>query len=171
MRACFTLVELMIVVAIVALLTALAFPMLQASVDRARFAEAGLNYDGIYGAMTAYLVGPDTGGTVNAMWHPSGTIGKAAQAWAGAPAEWAIVGWTPDGDVRCRYTAALNPGPTDGHWIGVECDVDGNGDIWLLDAFPFLDDQGGVFCGPGPSQEQVAGRGRWSQTWAATSCH
>ena len=85
----FTLVELMIVVAIVGLLAAIAIPTFATMQARARFAEAPLNYEGIRTASAA--LAQEYGWTGTSQWagsaapRPFADIDKAAVDWNNPP--------------------------------------------------------------------------------------
>jgi prepilin-type N-terminal cleavage/methylation domain-containing protein len=129
-RGAFTLVEMMIVVAMVAILTAVALPALAVFQSRSRGAEVALNYDGIWTAIHARTNDQEWtyGSNIMAPWNPN-TYGKTTRPW-GTSAPWDsqwkyYLGWAPDGAVRCsymwQYTAATN-----GHELDILCDLDGD---------------------------------------------
>ena len=122
----FTLVELMIVVAIIGILAAIAIPNFVEMQYRAKRAELPANVDGIKTAEMGYDAAFDT--FIAASVYPStGPSGKAPQAWdATSSGGFQTLGWQPDGQVRGSYTvttvdAATTPG---GDFV-----VTGQGDI------------------------------------------
>lgn len=136
----FTLVELMIVVAIIAVLAAIAIPSIYEMQLKTRVAEGPLNGNGLRSALVAYnathddyplLVGT-TGGYVPRNDTALLVSGKQAIPWTGGPsrpsATWDLVGWAPDGDVRCAYAVYNNPGNRTAETF-VHCNVDGDNDI------------------------------------------
>lgn len=143
MARLFTLVELMIVVAIMMVLAAIAIPNFYQMQIRARATELPLNFTGIQDAVAAYLhsfdrypAGP--GGNLPLHPTPTANLGKTATAWQPAPADWAMLGWSPDGAVRCSYETDETLIPYD-YYIGGYCDVDDdNNDLlqWALYGFP-----------------------------------
>ena len=125
----FTLVELMIVVAIIGILAAIAIPNFVEMQNRAKRAELPANVDGIKtsemgyeAAFDAYLAcqvapGVSPPGKSPAPWLPNSTF--------------ETLGWSPDGEVRGVYEVLTTPassGPRGGDFrvIGV-ADVDGDG--------------------------------------------
>jgi type IV pilus assembly protein PilA len=118
----FSLVELMIVVAIIGILAAIAIPNFVAMQLKAKRAEVPGNVDGIKTAQMAYDAAYD--GFVTATDNPGiATVGKAQQAWT-TDAAWTTLGWSPDGAIRGSYATADSSG-TDFTVTG-ESDVDGD---------------------------------------------
>ena len=119
----FSLVELMIVVAIIGILAAIAIPNFVAMQLKAKRAEVPGNVDGIKSAQMAYDAAYD--GFVTAAHNPgAATVNKAQQAWTPTP-DFTTLGWSPDGSVRGSYATA-DVGGTDFTVEGVS-DVDGDG--------------------------------------------
>ncbi|MFT5584968.1 MAG: type IV pilus assembly protein PilA [Cognaticolwellia sp.] len=123
----FTLVELMIVVAIIGILAAIAIPNFIEMQYRAKRSEVPSNVKGIKTSEMGYDAAFDT--FLTATQHPSTTASKVQQNWTGGNLEFQKLGWAPDGQVRGQYgvattTASSTPG---GDFLvtGV-CDVDGD---------------------------------------------
>lgn len=118
-RLGFTLVELMVVGAIVMVLAAVAIPQFHTMQLRARAAEVPLIEEGIYHAELSYImadlptnssaqcdygvVSPFDGAVFWPHINPA-NIGKTLTPWTDAP-EWDLLGFAPDGDVRAGYIA------------------------------------------------------------------
>lgn len=128
----FTLVELMIVVAIIGILAAIAIPNFVAMQYRAKRAEVPGNVDGIKTAQMAYDAAFDT--FINQPTYiPRSITGAAADKiqvdWPGGPAGggFSTLGWAPDGKVRGAYQV-MSTSSTDFRVTG-QCNVDGDGVI------------------------------------------
>ncbi|MBM4367197.1 MAG: prepilin-type N-terminal cleavage/methylation domain-containing protein [Deltaproteobacteria bacterium] len=118
----FSLVELMIVVAIIGILAAIAIPNFVAMQYKAKRAEVPSNVDGIKTAEIAYEAQFDS--FISASEAPSGGGNKAPTTWAGGSG-FDTLGWAPDGSVRGVYSVTA---ATDSFTVQGWCDVDGDGD-------------------------------------------
>lgn len=123
-RAGFTLVELMIAVAIIGILAAIAVPRAHEWSLKAKVAEAPTNVDGIITAQIAYEASMDAFVDISD-WHPTRSMKKEAQEWT-AGSEFDTIGWEPDGEVRCKYRATLK---TNRLRAQAKCDVDNDNKI------------------------------------------
>lgn len=118
----FSLVELMIVVAIIGILAAIAIPNFVAMQLKAKRSEIPSNINGIKTAEIAYEAAFDE--YIDAAAKPSSTPTKQARAWVVAADGFSSIGWKPDGEVRGSYQVT-GAGPTDFLVLG-SCDVDGD---------------------------------------------
>ena len=96
----FSLVELMIVVAIIGILAAIAIPNFVAMQLKAKRSEVPGNVDGIKTAEAAYEASYDT--YISAADAPRATPDKVLFTWS-APTDFSQLGWSPDGQVRGVY--------------------------------------------------------------------
>ena len=120
-RKGFTLVELMIVVAIIGILASIAIPNFISMQYKTKRSEVPSNLKGIKSAQIAYESDFDAFVTCSA--YPS-TPTKTTQQWTvAASGGFKTIGWRPDGDVRGSYQVATTG--TDFTATGLS-DVDGD---------------------------------------------
>jgi prepilin-type N-terminal cleavage/methylation domain-containing protein len=119
----FTLVELMIVIAIIGILAAIAVPELNEAQLKAKRSELPLNLDGITVAYLAYDAAHDRfyaqGSAI-----PVGALGKKTRPWV-TTTFYTTLGFRPDGAVRGNYYSPLFA-PNGVDTVG-QCDVDDDG--------------------------------------------
>lgn len=117
-----TLIELVIVMAIIGILAAVALPVVSGYIRDARISEAPANMAAIFEAEEAFFVRFQRY-TVNLGWCPPNPAPNGQdQSWPAdvvaacntgqdGGAEWAMLGWRPDGGVRFRYRVFSAYGP------------------------------------------------------------
>lgn len=125
----FTLIELMIVVAIIGILAAIAIPNFVAMQLRAKRSELPTNIDGIRTAEKAYVNEWDAYTTVAA--KPA-TLPSKDQSDFGATfgdgGDWDLLGWVADGKVRGQYKVNAITGTSAGQNFSATAvsDIDGD---------------------------------------------
>jgi prepilin-type N-terminal cleavage/methylation domain-containing protein len=109
-RSGFSLIELMITVAIMGILAAIAIPTFQMYQLRSRRSEAFTNLsailrsqDALYAEYSAYRSTPTS--------QPGGASGSIKRNWtAAAETDWGPIGWRPEGSVYYDYSANSDTG-------------------------------------------------------------
>ncbi|HEU4429697.1 MAG TPA: prepilin-type N-terminal cleavage/methylation domain-containing protein [Myxococcota bacterium] len=140
----FTLIELMIVVAIIGILAAIAIPNFVRFQLRSKTSEAKLNIAGIRTAEDAFFA--EFGVYVSAFQTPTVFPSTQKNPWAGAGlAQFDQMGWAPEGDVFFVY--AVNGGVPNAFAIAAIGDLDGAGQP---SQFAYFREMPGLGVGPGP---------------------
>ena len=136
-RAGFTLIELMIVVAIIAILASLAIPQFQRMQLMTRRSEYLVNLKAIATAEIAYEHLHEA--YVSCGVSPTTPLDRRAYPFNTNIAGWEDLGWNPDGRVRCHYNTTLFTNVA-GSWVRVisTCDMDDDNVIatWWEDVDP-----------------------------------
>ena len=119
----FTLVEMMLVVAIIVVLAAIAVPEYRRAQLKSKRAEVPLNVHGITMAMLAYDAAHDMY-LAQPSYIPTAAINKKTRPWI-TTSVYQTLGFKPDGPVRGSYYSPLF-GATGIDTVGT-CDVDDDG--------------------------------------------
>ncbi len=128
----FTLIELMIVVAIIGILAAIAVPNFMLFQLRSKTGEAKMNLAAIRTAEEGYFA--EFGTYVAAVSHGNTALTTTKQPWAGGNAGYQQLGWAPEGDVYFFYTVVA---PVGNEWAASAIgDLDG--DAVNLSAFGYI---------------------------------
>ena len=147
-RRAFTLVELMIVVAIIGILATVAVPNYSVFVLRAKKSEAYVCLDGIRTAEYAYEAAFDA--FVAAPPNPAGDLQKTTRNWDLTQEDWYTLSWEPTGAVRCAYQVETFD---DASWFRADafCDIDGDGQVAIIRLYSWNSGGPGAFEEPYPS--------------------
>ncbi|MDD4273986.1 MAG: prepilin-type N-terminal cleavage/methylation domain-containing protein [Desulfobacter postgatei] len=137
----FTLIELMIVVAIIGILAAIAIPNFLTYQLKSKTAEAKTNLGGIRTGEEAYNAEHDTYLDASAL--PL-AVGKAKVGWSDTAGSFAAIGFEPAGSVYYQYGVSINSAG-DAFTATAAGDVDGDSA-----SASYTLDQTGELLGPDP---------------------
>jgi prepilin-type N-terminal cleavage/methylation domain-containing protein len=132
-RAGFTLIELMIVVAITGILSTLAGQEYWHMTMRAKRAELTLNLDGIRTSEVAYQA--EWAEFTSCTLSPAVIPGRKQVPFPATiftSLDWNMLGWVPDGKVYGQYQAVGSSGPTSAtasFTVSAFADIDGDGNL------------------------------------------
>ena len=133
----FTLIELMIVVAIIGILAGIAIPEFLHMQIRARKTEVLVNTKGIAVAEVIYYELYDT--FVECDTSPTTPLDRNQYLFDNTVEGWDELEWEPDGQVRCHYSTQVFSN-SNGEWVRAKglCDMDNDNAIatWWVDVDP-----------------------------------
>jgi prepilin-type N-terminal cleavage/methylation domain-containing protein len=154
----FTLIELMIVVAIIGILSAIAAPLLSSHQLRAKSSEGKTNLGAI--RVVEETLFSEHGAYVPANAEPTLIPGASPSAFDSVNSDYALIGWAPEGRVYFSYAVAVSPDGS-GYTADAAADIDGDGvvQIWGY-AKPSASETltaGGLGCDPTQLAPEVVG--------------
>ena len=132
-RQAFTLIELMIVVAIIGILASIAIPQFHRFQLKSKTSEAKANIAGIKTAQIAYYT--EQGMFASAPPSPAtygGVMPRGFVAEGPADAGFDALGWAPEGSVFFQYAVVSTSADGGAYTIDAAADLDGNGtpQVW-----------------------------------------
>ena len=123
----FTLLELMLVVALIGVITTIALPTFQRFKLRSRSAEAGTNLAAIRVAQRGYFA--EYSAFVSASASPATHGGATGQGFVDTTGRFALLGWEPEGKVFFQYAVAVS-GVGFTADAAADLDTDGTVQVW-----------------------------------------
>ncbi len=139
----FTLIELMIVVAIIGILAAIAIPNFLNYQLKSKTAEAKTNLGGVKTALESYRAEYDT--YRNCVANPATVPAAIKAAWSTGASGWSDIGFAPAGSVYYQYSVV---GGISNFSATATGDLDGNGNN-----ASFLLTEAAALAGPVPANE------------------
>lgn len=127
-RAGFTIIELLIVVAIIGILSSIAIPMLASHQLRTKSTEAKTNLGAIRVVEEANF--SENGAYLAANAEPAVIPGRTAADFDVAGSDYAALGWAPEGRVFFSYAVTVAPDAS-GFTADAAADIDGDGVIQI----------------------------------------
>lgn len=128
----FTLIELMIVVAIVGILASVAVPAFRLMTDRAKASERGEMVRAIKSSLSALWVKDGTfGPNVTGDWNPHLPLARTRRPFYLGDAGWNRLDLAVEGALYYSYSFVADDGPLPTYTITAEGDIDGNGDVYV----------------------------------------
>lgn len=133
----FTLIELMVTVAIVGILASIAIPQYEQFLLRSKRAELPLNVDGIRTVEQSYHA--EWGFYTATPTTPATVPGRTRDSWPmslSADSPWTLLGWAPDGPVFGQYGVVANTSAGDDAEFVAHgwTDLDGDGYLAHVEA-------------------------------------
>lgn len=157
-RAGFTLIEMMIVVSIIGILSAIAIPVFSKQQLRTKSTEAKTNLSAIRVAQQSNF--SELGLYQAARAEPQGIPGTQPADFDFAGSDYAEIGWAPEGRVYFSYAIAISPDAS-GFTADAAADIDGDGvvQIWGYTKRPGTGGLvlGGLGCDPNQLIPEIAG--------------
>jgi prepilin-type N-terminal cleavage/methylation domain-containing protein len=128
----FTLIELMVVVAIIGILSSVAIPSFRLMTNRAKTAERGAIVTSIRNSLNALRVkdGSFGAGGITGAWNPPLPVSTLRRTFVTTMGGWDRLDLIVDGAPYYSYTFTGDETPTPFFTISVLGDVDGNGELY-----------------------------------------
>lgn len=154
----FTLIELMIVVAIIGILASVSIPIFSKYIKKSKTSEASLNLRKIYDGEVAYIQeeATDEAGSViekqfvGAEWTPAGDPGINKRTGTWDTDSWTAIKFAPDGPVQYSYqVVAQGTGNASAFTAYAYGDLDGDSETSLFLRTGSLDSSGNITGGAG----------------------
>ena len=154
----FTMIEMIVVVAIIGILSAIAIPMLISHQLRAKSTEAKTNLSAIRVVEEANF--SETGLYLPAAAEPRLIPGSTPAVFDAVGSDYATLGWAPEGRVYFSYAVAVSDDQS-GYTADAAADIDANGliQLWGYSKPTGMDDlvAGGLGCDPTRLSPEVIG--------------